>query len=371
MQMVRYRRNQELLMQTPPSIPGDFFPDTAKARLIVDRALGDGRDRLSESERKDLFEAYGITGSGPVHGQSACRLIVGVFEDSRFGPTIVFGHGGEEVETIQDLAFALPPLNMHLAKEVMMRTRIHGRLEGKTGAPAADIDAIAHVLVKVSQLICDLPRIVELRLNPLFADNNGLLINDGFVRIAGDADSNRSRLIIAPYPKELEETIRLPDGRTLLLRPIRPEDEPAYVRLFESLPPEDIVMRFLHPMKMLPHSLAASLAQIDYDRELALVLIGESESGQTRLLGAVRFSADADNDRAEFAILLHRAMTGMGLGPMMMRKIIDAARRRGIKELYGDVLSENFTMLKLCKAFGFSSRRMPDDAGVVIVSLML
>ncbi len=371
MQMVRYRRNQDLLMQTPPSIQGDFLPDSLKARRIVDRAVGEGRDRLSEPEMKSVFDAYGITDLKPAQSQTAARLIVGVFNDAQFGPVIFFGHGGEAVEAIEDLAFALPPLNMHLAREVMARTRIHGRLEGPTGAPAAHLDGIAHVLVKVSQLICDIPQVVELRINPLLVDSHGLSVVEGFVRIAKVVDADRSRLIIAPYPKELEETIRLPDGQTLLLRPIRPEDEPAYVRLFESLPPKDIFMRFLHPMNTLPHSLAACLTQIDYDREMALVLIGKSGSRDAQLLGVVRFSADADNDRAEFAILLHRHMTGMGLGPMMMRKIIEAARRRGVKELYGDVLSENFTMLKLCKALGFSSRRMPDDAGVVIVSLML
>lgn len=371
MQMVRYRRNQDLLMQTPPSIPGDFLPDSSKARRIVDRAVAEGRDRLSEPEMRSVFDAYGITDSKPAESKTAARLIAGVFSDAQFGPVIFFGHGGEAVEAIEDLAFALPPLNMHLAREVMSRTRILGRLEGQTEAPAAQFDGIAHLLVKVSQLICDIPRIVELRINPLLADSHGLSVIEGFVRIAKGVDADRSRLIIAPYPKELEETIRLPDGQTLLLRPIRPEDEPAYVRLFESLPPEDIVMRFLHPMKMLPHSLAACLTQIDYDREMALVLIGKIGSQDEQLLGGVRYSADADNDRAEFAILLHRNMTGMGLGPMMMRKIIEAARRRGVKELYGDVLSQNFTMLKLCKAFGFSSRLMPDDAGVVIVSLML
>ncbi len=372
MQMVRYRHNQEMLMQTVPSIPGDFLPDVLKAQQIIERAVGEGRDRLSEQEMKGVFDAYGITDYKPAESKTAFQLIIGVFNDAQFGPVILFGHGGEAVEAIDDLAFALPPLNMHLAREVMTRTRIYSMLEGGQGMPAAaDIESIALVLVKVSQLICDIPQIVELRINPLLADSHGISVMKGFVRIAKVVDPGRPRLIIAPYPKELEQTIRLPDGQTLLLRPIRPEDEPAYVRLFESLPPEDIVMRFLHPMKTLPHSLAACLTQIDYDREMALVLIGKSGSGETQLLGGVRFSADADNERAEFAILLHPGMTGMGLGPMMLRKIIETARRRRIKELFGEVLCENFTMLKICKTLGFTWKRMPDDAGIVKVSLAL
>jgi len=178
-------------------------------------------------------------------------------------------------------------------------------------------------------------------------------------------------MAIPHYPEELEQEIHLPDGQTLLLRPIRPEDKRAYVKLFESLPPEDIAMRFLSPMKALPDSLATRLTQIDYKREMALVLVDKSGSGETELLGGVRFSADPNNESAEFAILLRRDMTGMGLGPMMMRRIIECARKRGIKEIFGEVLSENDPMLKLCRALGFKLERMPDEPGVILASLTL
>ena len=159
-----------------------------------------------------------------------------------------------------------------------------------------------------------------------------------------------------------------PDG---VFRPIRAEDEPAYHKLFASLPAEDIFMRFMSPMKALPHNLAARLTQLDYDREMALILIEEGEPGAPELCGGVRISADADNDRAEFAILLRRDMTGMGLGPMMMRRIIRYAQSRGIREIYGEVLSDNTPMLKLCKALGFGLKRELDDPGVVIATLEL
>jgi len=178
-------------------------------------------------------------------------------------------------------------------------------------------------------------------------------------------------MAIRPYPKELEETISLPDGQKLLLRPIRPEDEPAYHRLFAALPPEDVFMRFMNPMKVLPHGLAAKLTQIDYDREMALVLAGETDRGEVELYGGVRVSADPDNERAEFAILLRRDMTGLGLGPMLMRRIIDYARKKGLREIYGEVLSENAPMLKLCKVLGFSVQRLPDDPSVMLATLRL
>jgi acetyltransferase len=173
------------------------------------------------------------------------------------------------------------------------------------------------------------------------------------------------------YHEELEQEIHLPGGQTLLLRPIRPEDKRAYVKLFESLPPEDIAMRFLSPMKALSDSLATRLTQIDCRREMALALVDKCGSGETELLGVVRFSADPDNERAEFAILLRRNLTGIGLGPMMMRRIIECARKRGIKEIFGEVLSENAPMLKLCGALGFRLERMPNEPGVTLASFHL
>jgi acetyltransferase len=179
------------------------------------------------------------------------------------------------------------------------------------------------------------------------------------------------RLAICPYPADMEQKVDLPDGQRLLLRPIRPEDEPAFQRFFASLPPEDIRLRFLHPMKLLPKTLAARLTQIDYDREMALVLTDGDGRQAADLHGVVRISADPDNEKAEFAIMLQRGQTGLGLGPMLMRRIIEYARARGIGQIFGEVLDDNRSMLALCKALGFERRRDPDDPGVSKVSLRL
>lgn len=260
---------------------------------------------------------------------------------------------------------------MNLAREMMSRTRIFQYLEGEGIIPRAVLERTILVLVKVSQLICDIPEIQEMEINPLAADGGGVVARGARCRVAAASMPGLDRMAIRPYPKELEETISLPYGQKLLLRPIRPEDEPAYHRLFASLPAEDIHMRFMNPMRLLPRSLAARLTQIDYDREMALVLAGETSAGEVELYGGVRISADPDNERAEFAILLRREMTGLGLGPMMMRRIIDYGRRRGLREIYGEVLSENAPMLKLCKVLGFTIRRMPDDPSVMLASLKL
>ena len=161
------------------------------------------------------------------------------------------------------------------------------------------------------------------------------------------------------------------DGRTVLVRPIRPEDEPGFQKIFESLTPDEIRMRFLHPMNMLPHDQAASLTQIDYDREMALVLEGQDSGGKAILLGAVRICLDPDNESAEFAILLRREVTGSGFGPMMLRRIIDYGRQRGLKRIFGDVLIDNSPMLKLARAFGFTVKPVHDDQSIRLVELLL
>ena len=394
MQMVRYRTSQEMLMETPANIPEVFEPETDKARGIVCKALSQGRIWLTASEAKAVLAAYKIpvvqTCEAPapeqpaeiaarpgeslrsmVHRPNARELIVGVSSDVQFGPVVFFGQGGTAVEVIQDKAIALPPLNMQLAREVMSRTRVYRMLEGYRGQPAADLDGIALTLVKVSQLICDIADIAELDINPLLADEQGVLALDARIKVVKSHLSAAKRLAICPYPKELEEAITLPDGQTLLLRPIRPEDEPAFQTLFSRLTMDEIRLRFLHAMQFLSHNMAARLTQIDYDREMALVLCEPTAQKESALYGMVRITADPDNARAEFDILIHHDMTGMGLGPMLMRRIIDYARNRGIGEIFGEVLAENRPMLRLCEAFGFKKSRDPEDPGVMIVSLAL
>jgi acetyltransferase len=447
MQMVRYRRNQEMLMETPASVPESFDYDMGCAKRIIDQALAEGREWLSEVEAKSVLSAYNIpvvptyevstpeeaaaiatqicdavalkilsadiTHKSDVGGvvldldsaeavhkaaedmhDKICRicpgarlcgfsvqpmirrahaheLIVGMVDDIQFGPVLLFGHGGTGVEVMQDKALGLPPLNMHLARELMTRTRVFRLLQGYRNMPAADIDRVALTLVKISQLVCDIAEIAELDVNPLLADESGVTALDARIRVKRAKTSAAHRLAIRPYPKELERTINLPDGRHFLIRPVKPEDEPLYHKAFTKLSQEEIRLRFLHPMRELSHSLAARLTQIDYDREMALVLIGQDEAGEPELLGGVRMSGDPNKERAEFAILLRGDMTGMGLGPMLMRCIIDYAKSCSIAEIHGDVLSDNRTMLKLCSAFGFSVKYAHDDPGVMNVSLEL
>jgi acetyltransferase len=194
---------------------------------------------------------------------------------------------------------------------------------------------------------------------------------DARVKLAASAVSGTERLAIRPYPKELEETIRLGDGRALLLRAILPEDEPALQAAFAKLTPEEIRLRFLAPLKTLSHMAAARFTQIDYDREMALILVEPGIPGRSEIFGVARLGADPDNEQAEYAIIVRHDMTGLGLGLLLMRRIIDYAKRRGIGEVYGDVLRENTTMLKMCDFLGFKRSTTADDPTLVRVTLRL
>ena len=313
----------------------------------------------------------GLTVEPMVRRPGAYELIVGMSEDAQFGPTILFGHGGTAVEVVADKALALPPLNMRLAHEAMSRTRVYRLLQGYRGLAAVNLDAIALTLIKISQLVIDIAEIAELDINPLLADEYGVMALDARVRIKRAARPGTERLAIRPHPKELEETITLEDGRTFLLRPILPEDEPSLHAAFAKLTPEEVRLRFFAPMKSLSHVQAARFTQIDYDREMALILTEPGIPGQTEIFGVVRIAADPDNERAEYAIIVHHDLTGMGLGSLLMQRIIDYAKRRRIGEVFGDVLRENTIMLKLCDNLGFVKSGKADEPDIVRVSLKL
>jgi len=447
MHAVQYERGQRTLMETPPSIPERFTPQTEIARDIVATVIGAGRTWLDEAEAKALLNAYNIEAvpteqaatpedaaaiaariGGPVAlkivsadiphktdvggvvldiaGPAAVRaaaaemwsrisaarpdahlqgfsvepmvrrpgayeLILGMSCDAQFGPVLVFGHGGTAVEAIDDRALALPPLNLHLAEEMISRTRIARLLAGARGLPAANIEALAIALVNLSQLVCDIAEIAELDINPLLADEYGVIALDARFRVAATTQKPAERLAIRPYPRELEEELSMPDGAKLLLRPIRPEDEPTLQRGFAALNPEEIYMRFFTPLKTLTHAMAARFTQLDYDREMALVLTTPGPPGEADFLGSVRIVCDPDMQRAEFAIIIRHDVTGKGLGVLLMRRIMDYCRSRGIAEIFGEVLSENLNMLNLCRFLGFTIESKGKEPAVVTVRLRL
>jgi acetyltransferase len=282
----------------------------------------------------------------------AFELILGLVTDPQFGPVVLFGQGGTAVELIEDKSLELPPLNLGLAQALIARTRIARLLKGYRGRPPAKLDAIAAALLALSQLAVDFAEIAEIDINPLLADENGVVALDARVRIAPARGLPEARLAIRPYPRELESVIRLPAGENVAIRPIRPEDEPALRAAFDRLDEETVRLRFHAPIRALSREFAARLTQIDYDREMALIALAQAPRSQ-ELLAVVRLVADPDNEAGEFAITVGNPMRRRGLGEALLRRILDYGKRRGLKRVFGEVLRENAAMLGLARKLGF------------------
>ncbi len=302
----------------------------------------------------------GFTVQAMVRRPQAQELIVGASIDAVFGPIILFGHGGTAVEVIADRAVALPPLNEPLARALVQRTRVSKLLAGYRGIAAADLPAVYGVLQAVSQLLADVPELVELDINPLIADANGVLALDGRVRVKAGAPGGAARFAIEPYPAHLVETITW-QGQTLTLRPIRPEDEAQHLAFLEKLDPEDIRMRVFYSRRSIERSELARLTQIDYAREMAFVAVAPDASGKEQTLGVVRAISDPDNIVAEYGIIIRSDLKGGGLGRILMDKMVRHARERGTQRLEGTVIAENRAMLELCRELGFEE--LPHDVG--------
>jgi acetyltransferase len=441
---VRYRQNQELLLEAPPAQPDSFEPDRQGAASLLQQVLVEKRSWLHVEELAALFQTYGIpfvetriaadpdaaaAAAGAIGGAvalkirspdlthksdvggvalnlgnparvkaeaaamrkriraarpaarldgfliqrmvqrpSAIELILGISDDPVFGPVIMFGQGGTAVEQLRDTTLEFPPLNEALARAQMSRTRVYRLLQGYRGQPAADIAAIARVLMRLSQLAANHPEIAELDINPLLADAEGVIAVDARIRVATPRKLGAARLSILPYPKELEARVRLASGTTLRIRPIRPEDETRLIEMVSRMDPEDVRMRFFTVMKGLSHQLAARLTQIDYAREIALLAQPEDSD---EILGVARFSADPDNVQAEFAAAVRSDWKGKGVGWELMRRLIAVGRQRGIATLSGMILRENETMLRFTRDLGFAITSDPSDPHAVRATLTL
>jgi len=300
----------------------------------------------------------------------AHELIIGVANDSVFGPVILFGQGGKAVEVIKDRTVGLPPLNMHLADGLIKRTRIYRLLEGYRDEPAADLDAIRLTLIQISQLVIDLHEVVELDINPLWADSNGVLALDARIRVEVADRRGAKRLAIRPYPQELEEIVELDSGRKMMLRPIRPEDEPEHHIFISKIEPQDIRFRFFGLVREIPHSQMAKLTQIDYDREMAFIAKDPEATDGDPTYGVVRAVMDADDEHGEFAILVRSDQKGVGMGRALMQKMLRYLVERGVKKVVGQVLPDNRAMLGLAESLGFELKKLPDgDATEVTLTL--
>ncbi|MFV0281754.1 MAG: bifunctional acetate--CoA ligase family protein/GNAT family N-acetyltransferase [Rhodoblastus sp.] len=338
-----------------------------------DAAMEAAREMMTRVAR-ELPQARieGVTVHPMIRRPHGRELIAGIADDPTFGPVIVFGRGGKAVEVIDDRALALPPLDFALAHDMIKRTRVSNILEDYRDVPRADVGAVALTLVKLAQLAADVPEVRELDLNPLLADGDGVMVVDARIRVEPDptqrAGRSNRRFAVAPYPKDLEQTIRLRDGAEVFVRPVRPEDENMYRSFFETVPQNDLRLRFFAPVKAFSHAFLARLTQIDYARAYAMAAI-KVETDE--MLGGVRLMMNADLTEGEYAILLGSGAKGQGLGWTLMNMMIEHGRMLGLHRIEGQVLSENQPMLQMCRALGFKHRESREEPGVSIVTLDL
>jgi acetyltransferase len=336
----------------------------------VQQAAAVMRQRVQAAVPGARFEGFIV--QEMIRRPHAHELIIGMAVDRQFGPFVLFGQGGTAVEVINDKALALPPLNPSLAKELMSQTRVHRQLQGYRNRPAAALNDVAMVAVRFSQLVSDLDEVVEADINPLLVDDKGAIALDARIRVArrGTAAPS-SRLAILPYPRELERIERIPGYEMAILRPVRPEDAAALEELVAKSTPEDTRLRFFIPLRKLAPRQLVRMTQIDYDREMAFVLMARSGASAPDLIGVVHLIGDPDNERAEFAVLVRSDLHRRGIGRLLMTRLIEYARARGLYEIFGHVLRENAPMLGLCKQLGLHISDSPDRFGTVEVALRL
>ena len=342
----------------------DLTSEDAVRKAALD--IFDRASRLKPGAR-----ATGVTVQAMVRRAKARELIAGIADDPTFGPVIVFGRGGTAVEVINDKALALPPLDLRLAADLIGRTRVSRILKAYRDVPAADQAAVAMVLVKLAQLAADLPEVRELDINPFLADRDGVIAVDARVAVAPSEERRgrgHPRFAVRPYPNEWERTLTARNGQTVLVRPVRPEDEGLFVDFLTKITNEDLRLRFFAPVRDFSHAFLAKLIQIDYARAIAFVAL---DAATGAMMGVVRLHADANHETGEYAILVRSDLKGLGIGWELMRLMIEWAKAEGLKVVEGQVLRENTTMLEMCRALGFAIRSDPDDPDIKAVTLQI
>jgi acetyltransferase len=297
------------------------------------------------------------------------EILIGAKEDRDFGPVLLFAMGGIFAEALGDRAIGLPPINRSLARMLMERTKLFTLLRGYRNRPPANLPLLEEILVGLSHLVADFPEILEVDMNPVMVkDGNTCVVDVRFILERSDVRPPL-HLSISPYPEHYEWRETTSGGLQVLIRSIKPEDAPLLMELFHAMSRESIYHRFFSPLKSLPLSMLVKFTQIDYDREIALVALGE-EGGKDKLLGVARAISDPDRKDAEFALAVGDPWHRKGLGTKLLQKCIQVARDYGIKTLQGRVLSDNRGMLALAEKLGFHvSRSMEADEYLVSMDL--
>jgi acetyltransferase len=335
---------------------------------------------LDINNEKDLREAYdkiiqrakeynpdaeisGVTVQQMIK-KKGYEVIIGSKTDSLFGPVILFGMGGVGVELFKDFAVGLPPLNQTLVRRIMEETKVYQLLKGYRNVPPANLKLLEEIMVLFSQMLIDFPQLKEVDINPLFIDEKEAYAFDARIVIDKEKVFQKldphEHLVISPYPKKYETMWKLRDGRSVLLRPIKPEDEPMWLEMFQNFSEQSVRYRFFQIIKDTPHEARVRYCNIDYDREIAIVP-ELTEDGRRKILGVVRVGIEPDGKTGEIAFIVADPWQGLGLGTKLVDYAIEICKDMKLETLYAIMLPDNYRAISLMRKMGFKIANIDDN----------
>lgn len=314
----------------------------------------------------------GVTVEHMVSTRAARELMIGVVRDRIFGPIIGFGAGGLDVEVLEDHAVSLPPLNHFIIETMVNHTRVARLMEAVRHMPAMNRQALAEILQRVSEMVCELPEIISMEINPLIGNDKVVVAVDARIRVdyCPPQMPRYGHMAIHPYPSNILERVQLPDGTDLVIRPIRPEDAQMEQHFVRSLSEQTKYFRFMRAIKELTPEMLVRFTQIDYDREMALIGVVNQDDADMEV-GVARYMSRPGGEACEFAIVVADEWRNRGIGARLMRSLMQNARERGFRIMDGEVLTANTRMLALVQSLGFQSERDRQDPGINLVKKYL
>ena len=317
-------------------------------------------------------QIVGVTVQPMIEEKQGYEIIIGGKTDPVFGPVILFGMGGVGVELFKDYSIGLPPLNTTLIRRMMEETKVYQLLKGYRNTPPVDLKRLDEVMLLFSQFLIDYPQIKEIDINPLLINDKEACILDARIVIDKEKVCRKfephEHMVISPYPKKYEMLWALKNGQKVLLRPIKPEDEPMWLEMFQTFSEESIRYRFFQILKDTPHEVRVRYCNIDYDREIAIVPELE-ENGQRKILGVTRLSIEPDGKSGEMAFIVTDYWQGLGLGTKMVDYVLDIAKEKGIETVYAIMLQDNYRALALTKKMGFTLEYLSDGTVKGVLNL--
>jgi acetyltransferase len=308
-------------------------------------------------------EIQGVT-IQPMIRKSGHEVILGAKTDPVFGPVLLFGMGGVGVELFHDVVVGLPPLNQNLARRMIEETKVYKLLKGYRNSPPANLKLLEETIVRFSQMLIDFPQLKEVDINPLFINEKEACALDARILIDKNKVSEKfepyEHLVISPYPKKYETLWRLRDGRTVLLRPIKPEDEPLWLEMFQNFSEQSIRYRFFEIIKDTPHEIRIRYCNVDYDREIGIVA-ELTENGRRRITGVVRLITEPDGKSGEIAVIVADPWQGLGMGTKMVDYILEICRDKKLEAVYAEMLKDNYRAISIMKKMGFTVEKIDDE----------